>query len=141
MTDGVPKRQSVELDNSSCVVEKFCQQLLKQAGEAGFGDDELFGIHLALEEAFTNAVKHGNCGDPDKKVNIEYLITPKLFDITISDEGCGFVPDEVPDPRDDENIFKPGGRGLLLMNAYMDAVEYNQAGNSVHMIKHNVSEN
>lgn len=141
MTDSVPKSRIVELQNNSCAVEKFCQRLLKEAADLGFAKDRLFGIHLALEEAFTNAVEHGNGGDPDKKVQVEYLITPNLFDITISDQGNGFAPENVPDPRADENLFKQGGRGLLLMNAYMDAVEYNDEGNKVRMVKHNAEVN
>lgn len=135
MADCVPKHQIVELENNSTVVERFCRGLVQKASGCGFTEDDVFGIHLALEEAATNAVKHGNDDDPDKKVNIEYLVTDKIFDITITDQGTGFKPCRVPDPRKDENLFKLGGRGLLLMRAYMDVVEYNEDGNSVHMSK------
>ena len=135
MTDCVPKRQVVELENRSSVVEKFCRGLVAEATGHGFTEDDVFGIHLALEEAATNAVKHGNDDDPSKKVSIEYLVNDEVFDITITDQGSGFKPSQVPDPRKDENIYKLGGRGLLLMRAYMDVVEYSNGGNSVHMSK------
>lgn len=135
MTVDVPKHKVVELENDCTVVEKFCRQLLDQTRKCGFGEDDLFGIHLALEEAATNAVKHGNADDPARKVSFEYLITPTIFDITIADQGSGFKPDKVPDPRQGENIYKMGGRGLLLMKTYMDIVEYNERGNKVHMAK------
>jgi serine/threonine-protein kinase RsbW len=137
MSDSLPKRQTVELENSCGVVDRFCRTLVERAGEYGFSDDDIFGIHLALEEAVTNAVKHGNSGDSEKKVTIEYIVNDKIFDITVTDQGNGFAPSDVPDPREEENIYKSGGRGLLLMRAYMDVVEYNQSGNSVHMVKHN----
>ncbi len=93
-------------------------------------------MHLALQEAFINAVRHGNQMDPDKEVKIEYLVDPEKFEISVTDEGEGFDPEAVPDPRCGENLYKPNGRGLLLMRAYMDAVEYNEKGNRVRMVRY-----
>jgi len=75
-------------------------------------------------------------GVADKSVSVEYLITPDKFDIRICDEGPGFAPEAVPDPRRRENLYKSSGRGLLLMRSYMDVVEHNNPGNCVHMIKY-----
>ena len=123
---------------ASCVsaIEPLCRELLNDVKDCGFDEDEVFGIHLALEEAFVNAVKHGNSADEQKSVSVEYVITPAKVDISISDEGTGFTPEAVPDPSSEENLYKPGGRGLLLMRSHMDVVEYNDRGNCVHMIKY-----
>jgi serine/threonine-protein kinase RsbW len=117
-------------------VEALCRELLEDVGVRGYDEDAVFGIHLAMEEAFLNAVRHGNGDDATKRVRVECRIGPEKFDISIADEGGGFDPEAVPDPRSKENLCKSSGRGVLLMRAYMDAVEYNEAGNCVRMIKY-----
>lgn len=128
--------RSWELPNTESAAQQTCGDILKLSGEYGFDEDDGFGIHLALEEAFTNAIKHGNKANPEKKILVEFLITPEKLDISITDEGIGFIPDDVPDPRCNHNLYKVSGRGVLLIKAYMDVVEYNDRGNCVHMIKY-----
>ena len=131
-----PIHRSVVVNSEQSAVNRLCQRLLCEVEDSGFSQDELFGIHLALEEAFINAIKHGNSQNPRKQVTIEYTIMPEKFEISITDEGNGFNPGSVPDPRCDGNLYKNSGRGLLLMRSYMNVVQYNQAGNCVHMIKY-----
>jgi serine/threonine-protein kinase RsbW len=117
-------------------VGQVCRLLLDQVRHRGFEGKDVFAIHLALEEALTNAINHGNRGDPDKTVSVECLITPEKFDISITDQGSGFDPESLPDPRQGENLYRTEGRGVLLIRAYMDVVEYNSLGNCVHLIKY-----
>ena len=123
---------------ASCVsaIESLCRELLDDVKTCGFDEDGVFAIHLAMEEAFVNAVRHGNKADEQRCISVECFITPEKFDISISDEGSGFAPKTVPDPRCEENLYKSSGRGLLLMRSYMDVVEHNDVGNCVHMIKY-----
>jgi serine/threonine-protein kinase RsbW len=100
-----------------------------------YGDRDIFSIKLALEEALINAIKHGNQMDRNKSVHISYRITADRFDVTVTDEGRGFDPNDVPDPTAVENLERPSGRGLMLMRHYMTEVCYNSAGNSVSMTK------
>ena len=137
MTVDLPMRKKVELASDMLAVEEFCQKLVADASKQGFSEDDTFGIHMALEEAMINAVKHGNAGDQNKKLTVEYLVTQEVFDLTITDQGTGFVPEDVPDPRDEENLQKLSGRGILLIRAYMDVVEYNKTGNQLHISKRN----
>jgi serine/threonine-protein kinase RsbW len=102
---------------------------------AGWTEHEQFAIKLAVEEAVVNAVKHGNGMDPDKRVRIGYTITPERFTIRIEDEGPGFNPADVPDPTLPEFQERPCGRGLLLINGFMDEVKYHGRGNVVTMTK------
>lgn len=112
------------------------QQLIIDAAErCGYDDTELFAVKLALEEALTNAIKHGNRLDPNKHVTLAYDVSPRRITIEICDEGGGFRPDAVPDPTLDENLERPCGRGVMLMKAYMSEVEFNPAGNCVTMTK------
>ena len=114
---------------------EFCAEILEKLKFLGYSSDEIFGIHLSLEEALMNAVKHGNSGRSGKSVMVEYSATSQKFEITIEDQGPGFVPVEVPDPREQDNLYKTSGRGLLLMRAYMDTVEFNEKGNLIRLVK------
>lgn len=116
-------------------LERVCDTILSEVRSCNYSEDDIFATHLVLAEALANALKHGNGNDRKKTITVEYSISPKRIDISVTDEGSGFKPAEVPDPRCDENIFKTFGRGVLLMRSYMDKVEYNDVGNSVHMVK------
>lgn len=111
--------------------------LLREVVRHGYTEAAVFAIKLALEEGLNNAIRHGNHFDPGKFVEIAYEVSNEKTCITIKDEGQGFDPDVVPDPTANENIEKPGGRGIMLMRAYMDEVSYNDRGNEVHIVKLN----
>jgi serine/threonine-protein kinase RsbW len=96
---------------------------------------DVFAIELALEEALVNAVRHGNQMDPAKQVHVAYRVTDSRFEITIEDEGPGFILDEVRDPRALENLERPCGRGLFLMHHYMSDVVFHPPGNKLTMRK------
>jgi serine/threonine-protein kinase RsbW len=128
-------RRKLELTSTMEAAERLCSELLEEAKEKGFEEEDLFAIHLALEEAFVNSIQHGNHSDPSKKVYVEYSITPQRFEISIADEGPGFDPGTLPDPRMPENLCKTSGRGVLLIRSFMDEVEYNSKGNQIRMVK------
>jgi serine/threonine-protein kinase RsbW len=128
-------QKTIVIQSSSDIARKLCREIVGEINPDDFTKNEIFGIHMAIEEAMINAVEHGNQYDPLKRIIVEYLITPDKFEISITDEGCGFKPNTVPDPRQDENINSVTGRGIVLMREYMDSVEYNKKGNCVHMVK------
>lgn len=105
------------------VLEAIDQVLLDRASR--------FAVRLALEEAVSNASRHGNQGDPQKKLILSYRVAPGEIQIIVEDEGSGFDPEAVPDPTAEENLEIPSGRGLMLMRAYMSEVNYNDDGNRV----------
>jgi serine/threonine-protein kinase RsbW len=127
---------SIVVDSKSSAVVDVCKEILTKLEEHNFDKDDTFAVHLTLEEAFLNAVKHGNKNDPTKKVKIDYSVNAEKVEITITDEGSGFEPESVSDPRFGEGLYEPGGRGLLLMNSYMDIVKYSEHGNSVYMVRY-----
>lgn len=100
-----------------------------------WGDTDGFAIKLAVEEALVNAIKHGNQLDPEKKVRVGYSVDDVRFRISISDEGPGFNPADVPDPTADENQDRPCGRGVFLIKNFMTSVEYPGCGNTIIMTK------
>ncbi len=136
MTSKMPASYSIVVESKPSAIVSVFEQIRSKLIDNNFGKDDIFAIHLTLEEAFLNAVKHGNKMDPSKKITVEYSVDADKVEISITDQGPGFKPDAVEDPRFGENLFKPGGRGLLLMNSYMDMVKYNPEGNSVSMIRY-----
>ena len=105
---------------------KILDELLAILGQHAWAEEDTFGIHLAVEEALMNAIKHGNQRDPEKSVNVDYKVSPDLLRISVEDEGPGFDPSEVPDPTLEENLELPSGRGLMLMRTFMSRVEFNK---------------
>ena len=119
-------------------VQEEIEQLLKRHQ---YGERDIFGIRLALEEALINAIKHGNQMDRTKNVRVAYQVCSDRFEVRIVDEGSGFILDDVPDPTAPENLERPCGRGLLLIRYYMTEVTFNKRGNSVTMSKHLYTDN
>jgi serine/threonine-protein kinase RsbW len=109
--------------------------LLHYLQNTGWSEREVFGIHMAVEEALVNAIQHGNQEDPAKFVHVRYQAAPYRLRIEITDEGPGFLPANVADPTSGERLCQPNGRGLLLMKAYMSKVEYLGCGNQLVMEK------
>ena len=80
-------------------------------------------------------MKHGNKLNPKKRVTVDALVTDKLAQITIHDEGNGFIRGDVPDPLHEDNLEKPSGRGLLLIESYMTEVSYSDNGRCMKMVR------
>ena len=131
-----PTSCSLTLESKASALDGLCKQVLGQLQTHDYTQDDVFAVHLALEEAFLNAVKHGNKMDPTKTVQVDFSVDHEKIEIVITDEGPGFNPQAVPDPRVGENLYRPEGRGLLLMGAYMDEVAYSQSGNQVVMARY-----
>lgn len=90
---------------------------------------------IALYEALTNAVVHGNGQDAAKTVTVSADFGTDGVKFVIADEGDGFVPDELAGPLDTTSLNRAGGRGIYLMKQFMDEVRFNPAGNEVTMMK------
>ena len=131
-----PINCSVVIGGTSSAIGGVRGRILSDLEANDFSQEDIFAVHLALEEAFLNAFKHGNKMDPEKEIKIDYSVSNEEVEISMMDEGGGFDPDAVPDPRSGENLYKAEGRGLFLMRSYMDVVEYNERGNCVHMIRY-----
>ncbi len=96
--------------------------------------DELYGnILIALTEAVTNAILHGNKSDKTKTVNIEYSVQTNNLFFIITDQGKGFDYNLLPDPTSPENIEKIDGRGIFLIKNLADNVMFNDSGNQIKL--------
>jgi len=133
--DGAPLKFEIPSDHKH--QHQVQAAILEEVARRGFNSQSTFAIKLALEEAMINAVKHGNKLNPNKTVRIEAKITPTVAEIVIEDEGPGFDRKSVPDPTMEENLEKCSGRGILLMESYMNSVRWSNGGRRVKMIKKN----
>lgn len=107
-------------------------------GRSGVCDDAAFGIDMAVREAVTNAVLHGNRQDENKTVDLVLKSSPDAVEISVHDQGPGFNPEDVPDPTANENILKTSGRGIFFMRTFMDEVDWlirPEGGTTVRMLK------
>jgi serine/threonine-protein kinase RsbW len=107
------------------------------AARAGLDEDIRSGVSMAVREGMINAILHGNAYDPNKRVNLSFEQNDHDLVIIISDEGKGFIPDDVPDPLAPENLLKTSGRGIFLMRAFMDEVRFRKLnpGTEITLIK------
>lgn len=130
-------REKIEFEIPSAIslMHSILDYLVKRVEKVGVVNLENSNLFIALDEAFVNAVKHGNKFDAAKNVRITAEVSPKEARFTVEDEGEGFDVNAIPDPLDPENLFKTSGRGVLLIHNIMDEVRYNERGNKLEMIK------
>ncbi|HMN49479.1 MAG TPA: ATP-binding protein [Ignavibacteriaceae bacterium] len=108
--------------NNLIIVEEFVNYF---AVDLGLDEEKINGLLLAVTEATTNAIIHGNKNNGLKLVKIFVNVEDHILTIKIKDEGKGFDPSIVPDPTNPENLLKDSGRGLYLMRVYMDEMKIN----------------
>jgi serine/threonine-protein kinase RsbW len=124
-----------ELPSAISLMHIVLEYLMKRVEKLGVVKAEQSNLFVALDEAFVNAVKHGNKYDAKKLVRITADASPSEARFTIEDEGEGFDVNSIPDPLDPANLFKTSGRGVLFIYNLMDEVKYNERGNRLTMIK------
>jgi len=131
----VHEKIEFELPSDLSLMNGVLEYLHDRVAKLGLIKPERSNLFVALDEAFVNAVKHGNKNDPNKLVRITAELTPQEASFTVEDEGEGFDIKQIPDPCDPANLFRASGRGVLLIYNIMDEVEYNEQGNRVKMVK------
>ncbi len=128
-----PDEASFELFNEREQIEQAEKALLAALERQRFDGASIFAIRLAFEEGVVNAFRHGHKELPDKPIQVSWKVKPHEVAISITDQGPGFDPEDVPDPTLDANLEIPSGRGIMLIRAYMTEVAFNDQGNSIQM--------
>ena len=131
----VHEKIEFELPSDLALMNGVLEYLQERVSKLGLIKPDRSNLFVALDEAFVNAVKHGNKNDPTKLLRITADLSPLEASFTIEDEGEGFDITQIPDPCDPANLFRTSGRGVLLIYNIMDEVEYNAQGNRVKMVK------
>ena len=135
---GPTTEQVIRLDLPSSMQHVYLLDtvILEILNEMGFDEETSEQVTLAVIEAGTNAIKHGNQEDLNKSAHFEFIVQPDKLTVIVQDEGNGFKREEVPDPLDPANLLKSSGRGIFLMETCMDCVTFEQSGTIVKMVKH-----
>ena len=131
----VREKIDLELPSDLTLMNAVLEYLLERVDRLGLVKTEQSNLFVALDEAFVNAVKHGNRNDPTKLLRVTAELSAHEAIFTVEDEGDGFDVREIPDPTDPANLFKSSGRGVLLIYNIMDEVEYSERGNRLKMVK------
>lgn len=121
--------------SDTSVGSALVSELIDAMMERDWPGTDVFRVQLAYEEAIVNAIRHGNRCSPDKTVSVEMRCGADQVWIQITDQGPGFDPNSIPDPRQEDLLEVPGGRGVLLISEIMSEVRYNDVGNQITMIK------
>ena len=138
----VPETVERFLDSTLDSVDHAEELAVGVAQRAGFDDDELMKIGMAVRESMVNAVVHGNRYNAHKKVRFSVAHNMERFTVRIADEGEGFNFASVPDPLSPENLMRTSGRGIFLIRSFMDEFEMRHldlGGNEVTLVKYLVS--
>lgn len=102
-------------------------------GEYQINEDYYGNILIALTEAVTNAIQHGNKYDAKKFFDVKLEAAEKELKFFVKDEGDGFDFNNLPDPTDPANIEKIHGRGIYLMKHLADKVAFSDEGRTVEL--------
>lgn len=127
------------LDSSLDSVDSAEQLVLDVARKAGFQEEDLHKIGMAVRESMVNAVVHGNQYSTHKKVRVSVSKGQDRLTVTISDQGKGFELETLPDPLSEDNLLRNSGRGIFLIRAFMDELHVRRlspAGTEVTLTKY-----
>jgi len=108
--------------------------ILDQAKEYEFDSEACFNLRLAMDEAFSNAIIHGNRNAEEKDIMVEAAFQSNCIAVTVRDEGDGFDRTKLIDPREISNLFKTNGRGVFLIRQFTHEVKFNEKGNEITFI-------
>ncbi len=100
-------------------IEKFLLQVNKKLN---MDDGTMYRLLVSCTEAVNNAMIHGNRSDPNKTVTIRCIAEKQFLTIRVKDEGKGFDPESLQDPREEKNLMKESGRGVFLIRSLMDSI-------------------
>lgn len=137
MSESIPAIWTVQrtIPSDTAIAADFVAEVVDVMASREWPARDIFRVQLAFDEAIVNAIRHGNRFDPNKTVDVEIQCNCETIQIRITDQGAGFDPSSIPDPREDELLEVPGGRGVLLIHELMTSVQYNDVGNEVLMLK------
>ena len=119
------KQYSIKLPSDRKSVEKAVKLAEKVARKMKLISQEQDNLAIAVSEAVTNAVVHGNKLNSEKEAVMDIITKDNEIIVKVKDQGNGFKPDKLPDPLAPENIAKECGRGVFILKNFMDCVDYN----------------
>jgi serine/threonine-protein kinase RsbW len=135
-SSGAPLEVHTWLRSETGLISPLVDWLMSLVARSGCVPGKEEFVELALREAVSNAILHGNRMDARKLVHVRCCCesTKGVF-IVVRDQGHGFDPNTVPNPLAVENLEAEHGRGIHLMKLAMDEVSFERGGTEVHIRK------
>ena len=134
-------RLRITIPSSRTALNRSLPRVRRLAARCGCSEDRLTDLEIALVEALANAMEHGNLNLAKRKIFLRCYGGPEVgVLVAVRDQGQGFDPDRVPDPRSADRLRLRNGRGLLLMRELTDHVEYRRGGREVLLWLSRISE-
>jgi len=127
----ITRELSISLDSTPGSVERIEPFIQRCQCNCQFNEMLYHDILLVLTEAVNNGIIHGNRLQPNKTVKVCFSSDKDTLRFIVSDEGSGFNPHSVPDPTRLQRLDKPNGRGVYLMKALADKLDYLDNGRKV----------
>ena len=112
----------------------FEEELLSALRRQGFGENAVFGLRLAVDEALANAVCHAHGGDPERAITVRFGVTEESARVVVEDQGAGYDYLALLDPRDEATRERTHGRGVFLAVQFLSEVHWNEAGNRITLV-------
>ncbi len=121
----IPKSYQKIVKSNTSLIPEVTDFVFDILNSVSLDEEMLSNLSLAISEALSNAMVHGNKLDPNKNVVITVDVFDTKVELSIKDSGQGFKPEEVPDPTKPENILRDSGRGIFIMQSFVDDLYYN----------------
>lgn len=128
----------LQLTNDKEALVLIEEKLQKLKTLLSLSDEEFFNLMIAITEGINNAISHGNKYNVNKKVLFSVSANQEEINVTIHDEGVGFNPEDVPDPRAPENVMKDSGRGIFIIKSLMSEVSYDFSHGTTLIFKYKI---
>lgn len=130
--DPIERSRQVHFDSDE--LRALQDEILADADAFSYPETSKFALRLAIEEATVNALKHGHKTIPDQPIDVTWRVEPTRIEIVVKDRGPGFEREHVPDPTSEERLHVPSGRGIMLIEAYMSEMRYEENGTRLTMV-------
>jgi len=121
--------KKIKLKSKRACVKKIEPILFDVKTKLKIKDEGFYNMLIAVSEAVNNAIIHGNKCSNEKKVLVEIEVKGNKIFIEVHDEGEGFNPDLIDDPRKPENLLKANGRGVFLIKELASSYEFIKSSN------------
>ncbi|MEM8835337.1 MAG: ATP-binding protein [Planctomycetota bacterium] len=131
---GEPIERSRRVHFDSDELRVLQDDILADTDVFSYPETSKFALRLAIEEATVNALKHGHKSIPDEPIDVTWRVEADRIKIVVKDHGPGFERQDVPDPTSDERLHVPSGRGIMLIEAYMSEMRYEENGTRLTMV-------
>ena len=132
LLQNVKNRTEITIPSYPHLLPSAIFYIIKECQWRGIDNGNLLNnISVCTDEILTNALVHGNGGDPKKNISITLNFDAEKFTLTVKDEGKGFDVKNFSQQLKENHLDIPSKRGLFIVEYLMDEVSFNAKGNQI----------